>query len=268
MKKLLLVTAIVGLSACSDGSDSTGSAEVDTRTLRADIRAEGMTASQTDVAVSLSLSSDSEQKIKLENGDKLTATTGSETINLSLKQNSLQPVYIGSLKTGIAGTEVTVNLQRTTPPSDDGFWFPSEQVAKPDFGEFFIDAPESKASLPADFAISTPAAATEYSSSSDIVALSWTPSASGNDMRLLHTTTCPPEPDSKAISLSSEIAVSDDTGSQAVPIIELLSTQGTATKCSIQLDLIREASGTLDPAYRTGSIVGTQRRTVTITYSP
>lgn len=268
MRKLLLITAIAGLSACSDGSDSTGSAEVDTRTLRADIRAEGMSASQTDISVSLSLSSDSEQKIKLENGDILTAAAGSETINLSLKKNSLEPVYVGSLGTGTAGTEVTVNLQRTTPPSDDGFWFPSEQITKPDFGEFFIDAPASKASLPADFAISTPAAATEYNSAADTVALSWTPSASGNDMRLLYDTTCPPEPDSQAISLSGEVSLSDDTGSQAVPVIELLSTHGISSKCSIQLDLIREASGTLDPAYRTGSIFGTQRRTVTITYSP
>jgi|GEM_PF-6440618 len=268
MKELLLASAIAGIAACSDGSDSTGSAEQDTKNIRADIRAEALSASSTVLDVSLSIASDTDQKIKLENGDQLSASAGGETIQLSLKENSVKPVYVGTLSTGADSTVITVALKRTTPPSDAGIPFPSEQISKPDFDEIFIDAPNSVATLPASFTVSTPAAATEFTSALSTVPLAWTPSGSGDDMRLLYSTTCPPSPANNATSISGELVISGDTGSQAVPMIDLLSTQGTSKKCSIQLDVIREASGALDTAYRTGSIFGTQRRTVTIIYSP
>lgn len=262
---LALVAGIVG---CSDGSDGVGSEDIDTRTIRADIRAEALSDSQTQLNVSLSQSTDTEQKIRLENADTLTATAGGTTTALSLKENSPEPVYVGMLSAGTAGTVITVNLQRTTPPSSEGLWIPIDRVDQPDFGDGFIDAPASTATLPTSFAISSPTAGTEFTTRGDIVTVTWTPNAA-NDMRLLHSTTCPAAPANNAVTTTGEISIDGDPGTTATTIAQLLGTQsGTSQKCSIQLDLIREANGTLDPAFRTGAIVGTQRRTVSITYSP
>jgi hypothetical protein len=227
----------------------TGCSTVDSK----DIRTSGITADllvtlpeDTDAAdVSASLRVGTLTFVELGDGEEVTAAGGGKTVELKHRRSAGATSYWSRLDGVVApGTEITFDLKRS---GDDS------------------SAPKSTVVLPARVRLVAPAAGTTYSRRRDIaVRFTSEPSEAGAILgwagECVEAGSLRLEPGRTAVTIPAG-SIKPATSSPSPGAKPL-------TTCPIDLTLTRRVEGTLDPAFKNGSVAAETQSTRRITSAP
>ena len=191
----------------------------------------------TAVTASLWVDDNSTDTVDLTDGDVLTAKASSQSQAMT-RDDSLGAISYDASFTGLdaAGTAYTIALTR---PTD-------------------VSAPSSTCSMPAPFALGTPAAGGTFSRASDAIAITYSPSGGTDPMSLTAIGSC--------VNYSLSFP---DTGTVTLAKGALVNASAQQGQCEVTLQITRTRAGQLDHAYGYGgNIACTQVRQVSFTSSP
>ena len=177
--------------------------------------------------------------VDLEGDDRLTVSSGEQTVEMSEANIGEIYGYDADLDVFAEDSELVFSLERTI---DAG-------------------APESSCTLPALFELSAPAADAAFSRDGDPLTISWTPSGEQDAIRILVVGDC---------FWAATLDVSGDPGSYVVEPGTLVDLDpDNPTACDATITVQRRRSGNLDAGYgEGGSIFGIQARQVGIRSDP
>jgi hypothetical protein len=232
----VLVKAL-GFVAVLAGCDPASSNTVATDDVRADLQVIADGTGQTQVFAWLwthragdpPLNQDS---IELVDGDRLTATSGTQTIAMQETDLVAEYRYDATFDSDAAGQSFTIALDRTSDAS----------------------APASTVTLADPFSMSAPAS---FSRDQALV-LEWSPAGASSDLITANV---------EGSCASGQVGPVPDTGSLTIAA-STLSAQDQST-CNVTLELTRTHAGVLDAAYgQGGSIVSMQQRSATLISTP
>jgi hypothetical protein len=231
-----LAAAVLALSitACAESVESD---DVLTDGIYADLSAVATEEGMRVTAILVVGGESSNTYVKLTGDDALTATADGETRRLSAQNLGNIYHYGADLAANTGDTEVVFRFERSI---DDG-------------------APDSRCTLPAAIDITGPADGDVFSRAEDELVVTWTPSNEDDTLRLEVEGNC----------IQGMIWTVDDTGSYTIPPGTLTSQSDPPEACETEIQLSRERSGTLDPAFGEGGrVVCSQRRTTTFRSDP
>lgn len=239
MKRSVIQTQVVrvvlvaaGLAAVT-GCESADSEDIRTSGIYATFSAESDGSSTKAVAVLRVGGAASNTFVKLSNGDTLTVSAAGQTQAL-MEVNLLQAYsYQGTFSAVNENAAYVFNFDRATDTED---------------------APNSNVNLPATFAISAPAAASQFSRSAPIT-VTWAPSGTTDRMSLEVRGDCI---QTRILDVTGDPGTFTINGGTINPLAGR-----TADNCSSTITVRRARTGTLDPAFTEGgSVVGIQARQV------
>lgn len=239
MRKLAVLGFAAGslwLLAC----ENVESEDVMTSGVYADISATADGTGSTLVKTSLRVGGGmSNTYLELMGDDKLTAFQDTTEKLMGVKKLLGAVWYEASFDVDAADTPFKVAFTRSV---DDG-------------------APESTMTLPAPFALTAPAANTEFSRASADITVTWDASGTSDKMHLTA--------DGECIQIWSK-ELDGDAGTAVIPHAEIVAhEQQEATTCEITLTLGRRRTGDLDANYgEGGTVLGIQQRTVKVKSAP
>lgn len=233
-KILLASVVILATSAC----ESTDSEDVKTSGMYATFTAISDGSGTRAEAVLKVGGATSNTFVKLSSGDTLSVKAASESLTLTETHFGELYSYVGDLTADAPGTEFTFVFDRT---SDE-------------------DAPSSKATMPAAFNITAPAASTVIKRSESNT-ITWDSSGSSNAMTVEVKGGC---------IIDYRQAVTGDPGTFTLNAGALKTPQNKETEsCSGTIVVTRASAGTLDPAFgEGGSVTASQQRTVEVRIDP
>lgn len=265
---LVLFCLALATSGCEDLDNKKASSnDQDTQNLalRADITRHG--DGELRATAYVLSAEDPDLHIRLEKGDSLTLAADGQSNALQKDEDLLKIRYRGTLEQPVAAeSTVTVALNRASEPDQSGAFFPTGDIEDPDFGEFFVSAPNSAVTLPPDFTLQSPGAATEFSGN-DNITIQWSPTVGGQTMHIDSEASCATIEGGEA-SLERGWEVDDGDGSLTVAASDLAYNPDDQ-RCLIVLTLTRISEGTPDPKLSAASnILGKQRQTVSVVYIP
>lgn len=273
---LLLGSCSIALTACYEegtGSDLS-SKDLDTSIIRADMVVEATSDTKVSIYANLVSTIGSQRDVVLQAGDDFFASNNitSQEVDLntlpSRNTYSESLTYYATMNQGLGGTVYTLSLDRRTPPDTSDINFPEENIEHPDFGEFYVAAPNSWVELPIGFDMTNESEST-FHDESETVSISWFPFNTDDEMYLEYYTSCANQneglPD---LVYESRRGISGDPGAADFAIGDFITTPMVNLNCNIALTLVRETSGfpdsELSPA---SSIEARQKRTLSIKYN-
>ena len=228
------------LAAALAGCETIESQDIATHGMYADLASDGFGGGVTYVSAELRAGGDlSNVSVDLGPCDRLTATLGSVEHSMGRRDDILGRVWYQATFTGEpAGAELRVAFLR----SDTG----SCSAPGP-------SAPDSAVTLPAPFSVTAPGAGTPLRRGAPFT-VSWTP-ASPDPMWLTVSGLC--------VRLAT-FAASPGASGLLVPAGAIQPVVDPLASCSLELELTRGRSGTVDPAFGEGGrFVARQTRRVT-----
>lgn len=235
-----IIAALGLLLAAITGCEKVESTDINTSGVWANISASGGADGKSTVATTLKVGgATSNTYLELVGGDSLVASSGSQSVTMSAKQEFGNVVtYHATLDGAEEGKEVKVAFKRDVDPG----------------------APSSTVKLPAPFTLSAPAANASISRNGSLT-VTWNAQAGGSSMHLSVSGDCI---DTYSRDLDS------DSGSYTVnagDIKEAASRTGESCKATVEVK--RSQVGQLDPAYgEGGKIFAYQSRSVEISSTP
>jgi hypothetical protein len=202
-----------------------------------------------DAQVSVRFSAGGLTTVRLEDGDRVVATGGGHETTLSEHHILGVYSYTGTLG-GVSapGTEVTVALRRGAGESS---------------------APRSVVRLPEPIALTGPAAGATFSRAGDDIVVRV--DRPGRDVLVRWDGPCvragerAMEPDRATLTLVAPLLEYDPAATSPTPTP---SPGGRPATCDLRLRVERRAGGTLDPVYRTGSLVALTSAEVVVRSTP
>jgi hypothetical protein len=231
LKTGLFGVSLLLLSACTETVDSKN---IRTAGIAAIITADATADSATTVTATLKVGgSSSNTYVDLAGGDRIFATGGDKRVEM---QSQGTGTYEAEFNTAAVDTEFLVDLQRE---ADD-------------------DAPSSRGTLPAPFAMVLPNVTT---SRAQPLTVTWTPAGSNDDVTIELTGTC---------IFNRTIDVPGDPGSHTITAGTLVSTKADKPEtCDVNVEMIRSRKGTADPIFDSeSSFILAQTRTGKFTSEP
>ena len=134
------------------------------------------------------------------------------------------------------------------------------------------NAPDSRASLPPEFTMVTPANHQQVTDGDNVI-VSWSPTGAPADVSLSYSADCTFVSGTHSFSSGT---LSDDTnadGRESVaidPIVTFAGTNATSriTRCSIDVTVSHQLQGHVDPAFNKGYALGIVSRKVNLDYIP
>lgn len=264
---LILIAGCDELESNESTVEQTGDPEVQMAVL-IDTRADDDGDLRTVVSVALAdRSGDEVVPILLAEGDTLVARVGGQSVPLERlpdTQEGESAVYEAAFQPDISGEAVEVFLDRNTIPAS-GNWFPVNDSPEPDFEGLLVNA-TSSIELMEDFSINSPDDDEEFLvDDATQVTITWTPADVADNRRLLYATSC-----GSGLS-TGEVDVDGDAGMVTVDLNTFLEDQPDpeAGECEIQLLVIGEVSGSVDPVLSDASVIrASHRRSVSIRSVP
>jgi len=235
MRKSFALLGLVAFAAMGCSTETISSSDIKTGGIAATIEVIADGDTHSNVWVTLRSGGDeSNTYVILDNGDKLTATAGTETKTLSSVEEGK---YNATFSSGAKDTEFKVVLDR---PDD-------------------TDAPNNIGTLPAPFGITAPSGG--LSRANDDITITWDNSGSTDSMSLSIDGTCIFDLDKSGLS---------DTGSYTIPKGDLKSTGGDKPEtCTLTVRMERYRSGSTDSALDgESSMKMIQRREVKFSSAP
>jgi hypothetical protein len=222
-------------TACSDIKSSA----LNTSGIHADISAM-VEDNQTKVEVILRAGAEnSTTYVELETGDSLEATDGTDTNILGHSSFGVFHSYNATFSTTDPDTEFTISLLR----------------------ESETEAPLSIAELTEDFTLTTPADGAVHSRQEPLI-ISWEAENPDNETLYLEASgTC-------VFSITKELSLSDGSYTINSSDFDSINEEEAQESCQFDIKLERRKTGSLDPAFGSGSIFGGVRKTQTIRLDP
>jgi hypothetical protein len=225
-----LLAATVGSVACS---------QIDSN----DLETSGMIASMevvrlqsgdgTDIHVSLTAGT--LDFVDLEPGDELKASFGTETVTLAQGEILGALSYSGRLSVKDAGDEITIALERAEKEP----------------------APSSTVALPAQLEITAPAASLAFSRENDDIVITINSEVSDVGARLTWSGECVKTDGLDIPAGQTSITINKGTIVKREQVDENdPDSQPVEDSCTLSITVRRQTAGTLDPAYKSGSIFG------------
>ncbi|MBI5532681.1 MAG: hypothetical protein HY898_08210 [Deltaproteobacteria bacterium] len=237
MRKVLILASLVALAltagACSSKKETVSSNDIKTHGIYAAIDVIGTSTGNVTVRAELKVGGeDSNTHVILDNGDKITATGGTETKTLTASSEGL---YEAQFSGSELDTAYKIDFQR---PSD-------------------TSAPNSNGKIPGPFEISA-LPTTKPSRANDDLVIKWTPSEAKDDIYIYVKGDC--------IYDYENTKITQDPGTFTIPKGTLKSTgekDGEPNDCSLKVTVIKIRPGSLDPAFGSGYVHLQQRREAT-----
>lgn len=240
---MLRSLSILSLLAATVGCSQIDSSDLETSGMIASMEVVRLqTGDGADVHVSLTAGT--LDFVDLEPGDELVASFGDEKVTLDQGEFLGALTYNGHLSAKDAGDEITIALNR----------------AEKD------PAPASKVKLPAQVAISAPAATTAFSRENDDIVVTLNSEESDVGARATWNGDCVNTDGvdvpagqttftiAKGTIVKREQTDANDPDSEPVP-----------DSCTLHVVVRRQTDGTIDPAYKSGSIFGVSQSSVDLT---
>ena len=233
MKRLF--TILIFGTACSDIKSSA----LNTSGIHADISAM-VEDSQTKIeVVRRAGGANSTTYVELEGGDTLEATDGTDTNILGHSSFGVYHSYTTTFSVTTPETEFTISLLR----------------------ESETEAPISIAEITEDFSITAPAEGAVHSRQ-DSLLISWEAANPDNEVLYLEASgTC-------VFTITKELSLSDGSYTINNSDFDSINEEEAQESCELEIKLERRKTGTLDPAFGSGSIVGGVRKIQTIRLDP
>lgn len=246
--RMTALTSLLGVAALAAGCASADSGDVNTDAIYGDLEVTSGGAGTTTAKAALKVGgAASNTFLDLEPGDTLLATANEET-KVMQRMELLGAVWYESVfATSSAGTAFRIAFLRTHTGGDECTG---------------ASAPDSNVTLPAPFAITSPAQDTSFSRTADAITVDWSPSGESDPMSWSIAGNC-------IVSQYGNALPSDD-GTLTIPAgsIQPQESQG-ATSCQATITLHRSRDGNLDPNYGEGGrIRARQERTLRILSAP
>ncbi len=204
------------------------------------VSADGSGASQ--VSVTLNVDTNLTDFVQLEGGDKLTATAASTTEQLT-ETDLLGDVSYGASFSGPAAQGETLYTIAFTRAAE-------------------TSAPQSTCTLPDPFAVLAPDGGVAYPRDGGAVVVTWSPSGTSDRMLLSANGDC--------IELYSQ-PIDGDPGTATIPAGAFTASPIAipAASCQVTVELTRQRSGSLDPAFGYGGdITAEQNRQAVFLSTP
>lgn len=251
---LVLLTSSIFLHACggSPKSSSTagpGDGPIPTHRMTLELTVESNEPGEVVVRANLNDGKTLPRSYRLDGGDYLRACAIGTCRNMADNNSVYEPDYLARFDY-LANVDYVVSFNRREA----------------------VSAPDSRAALPPEFYIATPADGQQVSDG-DTVTLSWMPSGPPARVRLSYHAEC--DLPGGAVWFSSGALGQDDDG-DGTRLIEVdpmvtPATPGAAlpTRCSIDMIVEHELTGKVDPAFNKNSTArGIVSRKVTLDYIP
>lgn len=237
MKRTMVVIAVA--AATLQGCSNVESEDVATSGVNAQIRATADGSGSTQVRATLRVGGGTSNTFLDLSGDDVLEASYDQSAQAMSREELLGAIsYVTSFPVEAEGSEFVVALLRSV---DDG-------------------APDSRATLPAPFAISAPAAESVHSRGAD-VSLVWSPSGAADPMTWIANGPC--------VQARSGV-VAGDPGTLTLPAGTFVAHENqTGETCTVEVTLTRSRTGILDPGYGEGGEVrGEQVRRLQILSAP
>jgi hypothetical protein len=238
MRTNLAVIAVALLSACGETTDSTN---VTTDGIYAQLSATAIGNGTTLLRATLKVGgSSSNTTIELDDGEKLVATGGAETKDMTEQDGISTTSYQAIFQTEAVDTAFKIDFQRV---------------------EDLVDAPNSTVTLPAPFVIATPAASATFSRASDPITVSWN-TAAQDSMGIQISGAC-------ISPYSTAVPANATQHLIAAGTLQVLQPPPAPQSCEVTIDVARSRAGQVDPAYgEGGSFSASQARQVRVNSAP
>lgn len=231
---LILSLPLTGLLAC----ESVESSDLKTSGMYAQLtaRADGSGSTRAEAVLKVG-GSTSNTFVKLTAGDELMVSAGGAEQAMSEQNIGDVYSYTSDFDFDEEGTAFTFSLERAEDES----------------------APESVATLPAPLEITAPVADEVVSRSEDDLVITWSGSGEADDLEVTVSGDC----------FVGYWKAVDDGGTHTIDkgTIESFESQDDES-CDAEVAVWRKQTGTLDPAYGEGQVLGVQVRAVTIRMDP
>ena len=242
-------TTITALFILATACESVESKNVRTDGIFADLEASADGDGSTTLTAALKVGGSNGSYMDLADGDKLIAHHGSDQTEMTLSDSLF----------GVRRYSATFNADQ----AGESFRIAFEREAHDDTEEACRGggAPDSSASLPRGFSISSPASGAPLSRGGDEIVIRWDRASDGDEMEAELTGSC---------IHSKTIDIDGDPGSVSVSRDSLDARDGeVGTTCEVTIELKRKRPGTVDSAYGEGGrFSAEQMRTITIQSQP
>lgn len=232
-------SAVLALSLF--GCSSVSSSNLKTAGLRADLGVTANGAGDTVVTAEFRVDGAALTYVALQSGDRVTAAASGQTQTLQESTLLGTTAYAASFSGADAeGTTYRIALERDADTS----------------------APNSTATLPAKFAITSPTGTSlSYSRANDDLVVTYDNAGTSDAMSCTVSGIC---------INTTVLAFTSDSGTLTIPkgSIVQAGTSSGATTCQVTLTVYRTRLGTLDPAFAGGTVRASQARTIAFTSTP
>ncbi|MDP2342046.1 MAG: hypothetical protein Q8O67_13900 [Deltaproteobacteria bacterium] len=227
---MLRIAFAVSLLAATVGCSTIDSEDIETSGINASME---VARTNDGSNVSVSLSAGALNFVSLNNGDVLKATALGQTVELS-ENNLLNAIsYFGRVDANAQGDEVTVSFERAEKTS----------------------APSSTVVLPASVEITAPAASSVFSRANDPIVVEITGEASTDALRLSWSGDCVDADGLDVPADQTSVTINAGTIKKRAQVDENdPDSQPVPDSCTVSVRIERRVLGTLDGAFKGGSI--------------
>lgn len=136
----------------------------------------------------------------------------------------------------------------------------------------FDDAPDSRVTVPEEFTILDPQAGAVYRDN-DIVTIRWFPTDDGDDFSVAADPTCDHSDGTQSQRAGIEEEDGNEDGLVDIAVEDILANtreqeEARIVRCDIKINVKHTREGSVDAAFKGGSIRGIQRRSITVEFVP